>query len=98
MSPSGRIGERVGPVRQRERVEEGAFRISVAAVRESTDGKGPGHRSPEIEIHGHGVVGLGLCVNLMEEGVVGNCFIARGARISETRSRRQVRTPFAVCR
>jgi hypothetical protein len=44
------------------------------------------------------VVGLGLCVNLMEEGVVGNCFIARGARISETRSRRQVRTPFAVKR
>jgi hypothetical protein len=46
----------------------------------------------------HGVVGPGLCVILMEEGVAGHCFIARGARISETRSRRQVRTPFAVCR
>jgi hypothetical protein len=98
MSPSGRTGERVGPVQQWERMEEGAYRISVAAVRESTDGKEHGHRSPEIEIHGHGVVGLGLCVNLMEEGVVGNCFVARGAQISETRSRRQVRTPFAVCR
>jgi hypothetical protein len=85
-------------VRQQERVEEGAYKISVAAMRESTDGKGPGHRSLEIEIHSHGVVGLVLCFNLMEEGVVGNCFIARGARISETRSRRQVRTPFVVCR
>jgi hypothetical protein len=82
----------------RGRAEEGADRISVAVVRESTDGKGPGHRSPKIGIHSHGVVGLGLCVILMEEGVAGHCFIARGARISETRSRRQVRTPLAVCR
>ena len=85
-------------MQQRERAEEGTDRISVAAVRASTDGKELGHRSPKIGIHSHGVVGPGLCVNLMEEGVAGHCFIARGARISETRSRRQVRTPFAVCR
>jgi hypothetical protein len=71
------------PARQWERAEEGADRIVVAAMRASTDGKGAWAPFAGDRNLRPCVVGPDLRANLMEVGVAGHCFIARGAWIGE---------------